>query len=148
MLSLNAIKDNKVVPTYFYVGKRRSQILQKYTFTSRLQSLKLRSVQNHLRDMINAYVVHQKLLNISFFSVTYTPTKEIQLSIKYPIKLMHLFFCQAVHRMMMQSMFRYLNLYKDSLLKVVDSIIELDFFRILQTFLIYISLHSIPEYFG
>ena len=98
--------------------------------------------------MINAYVVQQKLLNISFLSVTYTLTKEIQLSIKYPIKLIHLFFCQAVHCMKMQSMWRYLNLYKDSLLKVADSINELDFFCILQTFFLYLSIYSIPEYFG
>ena len=91
--------------------------------------------------MINAYVVHQKPLNISFLNVTYTLTKEIQLSTKYPFKLIQLFFCQAVHCMMMQPMWRYLKLYKDSLLKVADSISELVvFFCILQTFLLYLSL--------
>ena len=93
--------------------------------------------------MINAYVVHQKPLNISFLSVTYTLTKEIQLSTKYPIKLIHLFFCQAVHCMMMQSMWRYLKLYKDSLLKVADSISELVVFSAFYKLSFFIFLYKV-----
>ena len=59
------------------------------------------------------------------------------------VERIYLFFCQAVHCMMMQPMWRYLKLYKDSLLKVADSISELVVFSAFYKLSFFIFLYKV-----